>query len=33
MAININIDKSIFNEVYLPALTSIEKFQVFYGGA
>lgn len=33
MAINLNIDTSIFNDVYLPALTSTEKFQVFYGGA
>lgn len=33
MSINVNIDANIFNEVYLPALTSNEKFQIFYGGA
>lgn len=33
MSININIEAGVFNSVYLPALTSNERFQIFYGGA
>ena len=33
MAVNINIDASIFNDVYMPAINSNKKFQIFYGGA
>lgn len=28
-----NIDKSFFNEAYVPALFRQERYQVFYGGA
>ena len=33
MSVRLNIDESIFNEAYLPALYSNERFQIFYGGA
>ncbi|MCD4839740.1 PBSX family phage terminase large subunit [Neobacillus sedimentimangrovi] len=33
MAIKLNIDKSFFNEAYLPLLNNTERFTVLYGGA
>ena len=31
--IQVNIDRSVFNEVYLPHLDSTERYEVLYGGA
>lgn len=31
--IKLNVDKSFFNEVYLPLLNNTERFTVLYGGA